>query len=152
MKKLALLLLALPLAACATARGVTSEKSPQLARPTPSPESRTALKCVIGLAPPPCQTLFAAAAARIFIEGTIYQIDFETIKFAGTSSSGDDVWDVKSPQGEFTYVIAPPDQDGKIRHLAILEGPPNNLCVETAMTFFNLGHGFESCRVMARAR
>jgi hypothetical protein len=104
------------------------------------------------LAPPPCQTLFAAAADRIFIEGTIHQIDFETIKFAGTSSSGDDVWDVKSPQGEFTYVIAPPDQDGKIRHLAILEGPPNDLCVETAMTFFNLGHGFESCHVIARTR
>jgi hypothetical protein len=110
------------------------------------------LKCVIGLAPPPCQTLFAAAAARIFVEGTIYQNDFETIKFAGTSSSDDDVWDVKSPQGELTYVIARPDQDGKIRHLAILQGPPNNLCIETAMTFFNLGHGFESCRVIARAR
>jgi hypothetical protein len=151
MKKLALLLLALPLAACATSQA--PERFSQLAEAAPSTESRIALMCLIGLAPPqvPCQNLFVAAASRIFVLGTVYQGGIESIKFA-SARSGDDVWDVKSLDAELTYVIGQPDRDGKIRSVAILEGPPNNLCVETAMTFFNLGHGFESCRILARAR
>ena len=154
MKKLALLLLALPLVACATSQGITPEKSPQLARVVPSPESKMALLCVIGLASSEntCLTFFAAAAADIFVRGTIYQGDIEAIKFTGTNGSGDDVWDVKSKGDELTYVIARPDRDGKIRRLAILAGPPHNLCDETVMIPFNLGHGYESCRVVARAR
>jgi len=155
MKQLALLLLALPLAACATSDGITPEKSPQLARVAPPPESRMALLCVIGLgvSNTTCLPLFSAAASDVFLHGTIYQGGYiETIKFTGTDRSGDDVWDVESNGSELIYVIAPPDRDGKIRRLAILQSPANNLCLETAMTSFNLGHGYESCRVVARAQ
>ena len=155
MKKLPLLLMVLPLAACATAQGVTSEKSPQLARVAPSPESRIALLCVIGLGPSntTCLPLFSAAASDVFLHGTIYQGGYiETIKFTGTDRSGDDVWVVKSNGTELIYVIAPPARDGKIRRLAILQSPANNLCLETAMTSFNLGRAYESCRVIARAQ
>jgi hypothetical protein len=113
-----------------------------------------ALLCVIGSGPSDatCLTLFAAAAADIFNRGTIYQGYIETIEFTGIDGSGDDVWDVKSRGDELTYVIAQPDRDGKIRRFAILQGPPHNLCDETVMIPFNLGHGYESCRVITRAR
>ena len=155
MRGLALLLLALPLAACAASENATPEKSSQFVRAAPSAESRLAFLCVVGFGPSnaTCLSLFAASASDAFLRGTIYQSgEIEAIKFAGTDRSGDDVWDVKSNGNELTYIIATPDQDGKIRRLAILEGPPNALCEETVMIPFNLGHGYESCRVIARAR
>jgi hypothetical protein len=156
MTRLALLLLvALSLTACAASDGVTPEKSPRLATVAPSPESRMALLCVIGLGPSnaTCLPLFSAAASNVFLRGTIYQGGYiENITFTGTDRSGDYVWEVKSNSSELIYAIAPPDRDGKIRRLAILQSPANNLCLETAMSSFNLGHAYESCRVIARAQ
>jgi hypothetical protein len=41
---------------------------------------------------------------------------------------GDEVWDVKLEHWERTYIISPPDQDGRVQRLLTREGPPDRQC------------------------
>jgi hypothetical protein len=86
-----------------------------------------AIQCIYGLQPNGCETIFTAGAARL---GVLRLPDpyFETARFIGTNRWGDDVWDVKLTHNEATYVIAPPDADGKIRYVWRFQGAPNPGC------------------------
>jgi hypothetical protein len=99
----------------------------------PTRPTETALGCMLGYyAPQTCMSLFAANATLT----TFWQINrrlhpdpyFRTARFTGTNRAGEEIWDVKFVHREETYVIAPPDSDGKIRKVTILVGPPNTPC------------------------
>ena len=49
-------------------------------------------------------------------------------QFAGRNDVGDEVWDVKLQHSERTYVISPPDPDGRVQRLLTRDGPPDRQC------------------------
>jgi hypothetical protein len=115
----------------------------------PSPKTKPALACLLGMGPAGCETSFVGA---IFSRGQVpvpnrgvtrfgvsrlisycanknvhYWLDncssgvLETVQYLGTNAAGADVYDVKFLNCDMTYVIAPPAQDGKTPAFSIMD-------------------------------
>ena len=113
------------------------------------PGTEEALQCLLQKGPAGCQQVFAAQATlpgqfwvrpnarRDFNNGPLASADFwgaaardnpiDQRVMQGQKQDEFDIYDVKFAHQELTFYIAPPDEDGKIRHVAILNGPPHDL-------------------------
>jgi hypothetical protein len=113
------------------------------------PGTEAALQCLLELGPKGCQEVFAAQARpasdrwvwpnqrRDFDRGALLSSSFwgkasadnvfdQRVMTALTADEFD-IFDVKFAHQEWTFYIAPPDADGKIRHVAVRIGAPHDL-------------------------
>lgn len=116
------------------------------------PKTGLALACILGIAPNGCDKFFVGGAERVF-QRVVWRGGpdpyFRGAQYVKLNDAGDEVWDMKFMHSELTYVISPPDRDGKIHGLAILQGAPNSRCDNALNGLFNLGHFNASCGVLA---
>jgi hypothetical protein len=129
-----------------------------LAQSSNVPHAKTvsALLCLLGMAPKACTAVFIGGATLLSNQILIpwsggHNPYFRTAKYVGTNNSGEDVWDVKFMHSESTYVIAPPDPDGKIRQIAVLGGPPDRLCYSIVGDLASSSRMTGSCHVLFRS-
>lgn len=118
-----------------------------------SPGSREALQCLLDIGPDHCGKIFVAGAtgpARPWIypnQGLRFSIGaVQSVSYAGSILDGHqqsvsgkplnwkrwdlsypaDIFDVKFTHQEMTFFISPPDADGKVRHMMIHGGAPDD--------------------------
>ncbi len=149
MKLRALLKTSFPaIAVAALAVGLSSMAGAETA-PGPRPGTVEAMRCLVRQGPQGCEKIFVARAwpaarpwvlqdvDRDFKRGPLVANDFwgrasKTNLFdqkvlINQTTDEMDIFDIKFAHTEYTFYIAPPDADGKIRGLAIRLYPPHDL-------------------------
>src|ERR1043165_2654818 len=108
------------LAALAAAPAGSSTENP------PPPKTEAGIRCLLGLEPEACWSLFGQASPR---RGTINcstseawgggcpSGPLESIEYLGTNATGDDVYSARFMHENVTYVLRPPGPDGKIARI-----------------------------------
>jgi len=116
---------------------------------TARPGTEEALRCLLELGPKGCEQVFTAQArrtsdrlvwpnqARDFERGPLLSSSFwgrasannvfDQRVMSGQMADEFDIFDVKFAHQEFTFYVAPPDADGKIRHLSVDLGAPHDI-------------------------
>ena len=92
----------------------------------PPPKSWPGVACLVGLAPPGCETVFENPTAQGYSycaeEYVWRRLDgcpsgpLETVVYLGTSAAGYDVYGVNWMNSRSIYILQPPGPDGKVRH------------------------------------
>jgi hypothetical protein len=121
--------------------------APSGGAPQPRITTEPALGCLLGFASWQCQNDFFAMPARRGVRalapegrGIAYCADkrspswtgcpdgaLEAVDYLGTNAAGDDVYKVQYMNAETTYVLAQPNQAGKVEHFWIKRGDPNGI-------------------------
>lgn len=144
MKKLALLTFLAASLACLSAMAA----EPPPASGPPRPGTVDAMKCLIRQGPKDCQKMFVGGAWQpaspwVFVDANrdFQRGDLEFSNFWGRATEANifdvkamlgkptremDIFDVKFAHTRYTFYIAPPDADGKVRALTIWHYAPHD--------------------------
>jgi len=88
------------------------------------------MACILGTSKKGCEKISVGASnSRPVSEWPLSAfVTVRSVKFAGRNDVGDEIWDVVLGHSERTYVMSPPDQDGRVQRLLTREGPPDRQC------------------------
>jgi beta-lactamase regulating signal transducer with metallopeptidase domain len=126
----------------------------------PRPQTEAALKCLNGLGPDGCETLFKnSSLARRAIRycaaeyvrdrlGNCAVGPLEALEYLGANAAGDDVYSAKTQSETDTTIIPPPGPDGKIARWCGSGRPPES----TFRPNCSDGHSTDSSIVKLTAR
>jgi hypothetical protein len=101
-------------------------------RDAPDPKTESALRCMVGLGPEGCWTVFEVPTAHFYSQCTEEYVHrrldncpngpLEMVEYLGTNAAGADVYRVNWMHLNTTYVISPPAPDGKIQRVRSFMG------------------------------